>query len=66
LEERSTEVLAYITNKTKGIIPVIGSGGIFTAADAKKKLNAGASLLEVWTGFIYQGPVIVKKICKSL
>jgi dihydroorotate dehydrogenase len=66
LEQRSTEVLAYITEKTKGTIPVIGSGGIFTAADAKKKMKAGASLMEVWTGFIYEGPVIVKKICKSL
>ncbi|HJW16716.1 MAG TPA: quinone-dependent dihydroorotate dehydrogenase [Flavisolibacter sp.] len=66
LEQRSTEVLAYITEKTKGAIPVIGSGGIFTAADAQKKMKAGASLMEVWTGFIYEGPVIVKKICKSL
>jgi dihydroorotate dehydrogenase len=66
LEQRSTEVLEYIIKKTKGNIPVIGSGGIFTAADAKKKIKAGASLIEVWTGFIYEGPVIVKKICNSL
>jgi len=66
LKKRSTEVLEYIMEKTKGGIPVIASGGIFTAADANEKIKAGASLMEVWTGFIYEGPVIVKKICKSL
>jgi dihydroorotate dehydrogenase len=66
LKTRSTEVLEYIMEKTNGSIPVIASGGIFTGADANDKINAGASLMEVWTGFIYEGPVIVKKICKSL
>ncbi len=64
--QRSTEVLQYIHQKTGGAIPVIGSGGIFTAADAAAKLAAGASLIEVWTGFIYEGPTIVKKISKGL
>ena len=44
----------------------MASGGIFTGADAKEKLDAGASLLQVWTGFIYEGPGIVKRICKTL
>ena len=43
-------------------IPIIGSGGIFTGADAKEKMAAGASLVQVWTGFIYVGPHIVSKI----
>ena len=45
---------------------MIASGGIFTGEDAREKLNAGASLVQVWTGFIYEGPGIVKKICRSL
>ncbi len=66
LKQRSTDIVNYICQKTGGKIPVIASGGIFTAADAKEKLDAGASLVQVWTGFIYEGPAIVKRICKSL
>lgn len=66
LKQTSTEVVKYICDKTKGKIPVIASGGIFSGQDAKEKLDAGASLVQVWTGFIYEGPSIVKNICKSL
>lgn len=66
VKQRSTEVVKYICQKTGGKIPVIASGGIFTGDDAKEKLDAGASLIQVWTGFIYEGPGIVKRICKSL
>ena len=66
LKERSTEVLKYISEKSNGSITIIASGGIFTAADAKEKLNAGASLLQVWTGFIYEGPAIVKNILEQM
>jgi dihydroorotate dehydrogenase len=66
LKHRSTEIVKYICEKTKGKIPVIASGGIFTGEDAKEKMDAGASLVQVWTGFIYEGPGIVKKICKEL
>ena len=66
LQKRSTEVVKYIYEKTKGEIPIIASGGIFTGADAKEKFDAGASLVQVWTGFIYEGPGIVKHICKHL
>jgi dihydroorotate dehydrogenase len=66
LRERSTAIVRYIHEKTGGQIPVIASGGIFTAADALEKLNAGASLVQVWTGFIYEGPTIVRNICKGL
>ena len=66
VKQRSTEVVQYIHQKTNGQIPIIASGGIFTAADAKEKMEAGASLVQVWTGFIYEGPSIVKNICKGL
>lgn len=63
---RSTEVVTYLHKQTSGKVPIIASGGIFTSNDAKEKLAAGASLLQVWTGFVYEGPSIVKKICKEL
>jgi len=66
LKHRSTEIVKYIFGKTGGKIPVMASGGIFTGADAKEKMDAGASLVQVWTGFIYEGPGIVKKICKTI
>jgi len=66
LKQKSTEVVKYISEKTNGEMPIIASGGIFTAVDAKEKLEAGASLVQVWTGFIYEGPLIVKRICKQL
>jgi dihydroorotate dehydrogenase len=66
LQKRSTEIIQYIHQKTGGSIPIIGSGGIFTGGDAMEKLAAGASLVEIWTGFIYEGPLIVKRICKYL
>ena len=66
LQKRSTEVVKYIFEKTDGEIPIIASGGIFTSGDAKEKFDAGASLVQVWTGFIYEGPSIVKNICKHL
>ncbi len=66
LKQRSTEIVSYIHQKANGQIPIIASGGVFTSDDAKEKFNAGASLVQVWTGFIYEGPAIVKKICKTL
>jgi dihydroorotate dehydrogenase len=66
LEQRSTEIVNYIHQRTNGSIPVIGSGGIFTPTDALKKIAAGAALVEVWTGFIYEGPFIVRNICKHI
>ncbi len=66
LTARATEIVQYIHQQTNGRIPVIASGGIFTAADAKEKLQAGAALIQVWTGFIYEGPGIAKNICKEL
>ena len=66
LLEASTNVVAYMHQKSGGRIPIIGSGGIFTAKHAQQKMAAGATLVEVWTGFIYEGPAIVKNICKGL
>ena len=48
------------------LLLLIATGGIFTAADVKEKLDAGASLVQVWTGFIYEGPFIVRRILKGL
>ena len=66
VKKRSTEMVEYICKKANGAIPVIASGGIFTGEGASEKLNAGAALVQVWTGFIYEGPAIVKNICKFL
>ncbi len=66
VKARSNELVQYIHQATAGQIPIIASGGIFTGADAREKLEAGASLVQVWTGFIYVGPSIIKKICLSL
>ena len=59
-------MVEYLSKQTNGNLPIIASGGIFTAADAKEKIVAGASLVQVWTGFVYEGPSIVKKICDGL
>jgi len=66
LRERATEVVRYVVERSGGGVPVIASGGIFTAADAREKLAAGAALVQVWTGFIYEGPFIVNRICREM
>ncbi|HEY4063406.1 MAG TPA: quinone-dependent dihydroorotate dehydrogenase [Puia sp.] len=66
LRERSTELVRYIHEQTGGRIPVIASGGIFTGEDAREKIAAGAALVQVWTGFIYEGPFITRRISRAL
>lgn len=66
LAKRSTEVIKYLSEKSNKSFPIIASGGIHTAEDAKEKIKAGATLVQVYTGFIYEGPAIAKKICKGL
>jgi dihydroorotate dehydrogenase len=66
LTARSTEIIRTLHRLTGGRVPIIGVGGIFTAADAREKLAAGASLLQIYTGFVYEGPLIVRRICESL
>jgi len=66
VEKRNTEVVTYLAKKLNGQIPIIASGGIFNGKDAAEKLKAGASLVQVWTGFVYEGPSIVNNICSYL
>ncbi|HRP90440.1 MAG TPA: quinone-dependent dihydroorotate dehydrogenase [Edaphocola sp.] len=66
VKNKSTDVIRYIHQKSEGRIPIIAVGGIFTAEDAQEKLDAGASLVQVYTGFIYEGPMIVKNILSKL
>ncbi|MCU0334406.1 MAG: quinone-dependent dihydroorotate dehydrogenase [Chitinophagaceae bacterium] len=65
VREKSTAVQRYLHQRLQGRIPIIASGGVFTAADVAEKLDAGASLVQVWTGFVYQGPAIVKRIAAA-
>jgi len=66
LTKRATEVVRYLSERSNKTFPIIAVGGIYTAADALEKLNAGASLVQVYTGFIYEGPGIVKRINKGI
>ncbi len=66
LQKHSTELIRYIHRKTNGQLPMIGSGGIIEPSDALEKMEAGASLVQVYTGFIYYGPAIAKAINKML
>lgn len=66
LRNKSTEVIRYLATKSNKSFPIIGVGGIFTAQDAIEKLEAGADLVQVYTGFIYEGPGIAKRINKAL
>ncbi len=66
LQQQSTKTIAYLHKQSNGQIPIIAVGGIFTGADALEKLNAGASLVQVYTGFIYEGPSIVNHINKAI
>ena len=66
LTEKSTEVIRLLANALDGKMPIIGVGGIQSAADAKAKLAAGASLVQVYTGFIYKGPKLIKDIVSAL
>lgn len=66
LTERSTEVIRFLAQRSKKAFPIIGVGGIHTVEDAMEKIKAGADLIQLYTGFIYQGPQLVKKINKAL
>lgn len=66
LTARSIEIVRYIHTKTQGRFPIIGVGGIMTEEDAVAMLEAGASLIQIYTGFIYNGPRFVRRICKRL
>ena len=66
VREKSTQVIKYLSEKSKGSFPIIGVGGIHSAQDALDKLEAGASLVQLYTGFVYEGPSLIKKINKSI
>ena len=66
LTKRSTEVIRYLSQKSNHSFPIIGVGGIHSAKDAQEKLDAGASLIQIYTGFVYEGPGLVKRILKVL
>ncbi|MGB5596439.1 MAG: quinone-dependent dihydroorotate dehydrogenase [Crocosphaera sp.] len=66
IRKRSTEVIRFIYEQTEGTLPIIGVGGIFTAEDAWEKITAGASLLQLYTGWIYQGPWCISEIAQGL
>lgn len=66
LAKRSTEVIRFLAEKSNKAFPIIGVGGIHSAEDALEKLEAGADLVQLYTGFIYEGPALVKKINKAI
>ncbi len=66
LRQRSTEVIRFIYQETQGKLPIIGVGGIFTAEDAWEKITAGASVIQVYTGWVYEGPWMVRRILEGL
>jgi dihydroorotate dehydrogenase len=66
LRARSTEVIRHIYRQTRGALPIIGVGGIFNADDAWEKVRAGASLLQIYTGLVYEGPGVVSEIVSGL
>ncbi|WP_405248339.1 quinone-dependent dihydroorotate dehydrogenase [Cellulophaga sp. Asnod2-G02] len=66
LAQRSTEVIRFLSEKSNKAFPIIGVGGITSPEDALEKLDAGADLIQLWTGFIYEGPALVKKINKAI
>ncbi len=66
LKQRALEVVRYIHQRTEGVYPIIGVGGVYCAEDAQQMLEAGASLVQLYTGFIYEGPSIAKDICQAM
>ena len=66
LTNRSTEVIRFLHQKSGGSFPIIGVGGIHSAKDALEKLEAGATLVQLYTGFVYEGPALIKRINKAL
>lgn len=66
LTQKSTEIIRFLHQKSNGTFPIIGVGGISNAKDALEKIEAGASLVQIYTGFIYQGPQLIKEIKKEI
>ncbi len=64
--DMSSEVIKYLKEKLSPDVPIIGVGGIFSAEDAIGKLNSGAQLIQIYTGFVYEGPALIKRINKAI
>jgi dihydroorotate dehydrogenase len=62
VREKSNQLIAYIFEKTNGMLPIIGVGGVSSVEDAKNKLKAGATLIQIYTGLVYEGPFLVKNL----
>jgi len=66
IKDRSTQVIKYLADNSNKSFPIIGVGGVHSPEDALEKINAGADLVQIYTGFIYEGPTIIKKINKAI
>jgi dihydroorotate dehydrogenase len=66
VHKKNVELVRYIHNRSEGKLPIVGVGGIMSGEDAQDMIDAGASLVEIYSGFIYEGPRLVKKIIKHL
>ena len=66
IKSKSTEVIRYLSQKSQKAFPIIGVGGIHSAQDAIEKIEAGADLVQIYTGFVYEGPSLIKRINKAL
>ena len=66
LKTRSTEIIRHIYTRTKGEVSIIGVGGIFNARDAWEKIGAGASLIQVYSGMVYEGPSMARSIIEGI
>ena len=66
LRARSTEIISHIHKETNGSLPIVGVGGVETAADVQEKLDAGAALVQLYTGFVYGGPRLPGRLVRAL
>src|SRR5690606_5282833 len=66
LRKRATEVIRYLSARSGNTFTIIGAGGIHRPEDAVEKLEAGAALVQLYTGFIYEGPGLIRRICKHI
>jgi dihydroorotate dehydrogenase len=66
VKDKSTQVIQQLSQRLDGAVPIIGVGGILSGADAVEKIAAGAALVQVYSGLIYEGPQLVRNICKTL
>ena len=66
MSNRSTEVIRFLAEKSNKAFPIIGVGGIHSAEDALEKLDAGADLVQLYTGFVYEGPALIREINEAL